>query len=98
MKLYKLSISNAGIGMGVIYLLVVLYSIFDALTCYGDYCGMIMALPILNWIAIGLSLGRFASSTIVVYLWYAILVIVNLIIFYFIGFGIEKLYIRLFKK
>ena len=79
--------SKLGIILSGIYLLVTIIIAIKAFTCGQMYCDLIALLPVMPWNFVIEILGVFRNAGLVTWLFLASL---NLVIFYFIGFGISK--------
>lgn len=86
--------SKTGILIVTIYVLLITYFVYDGLTCSGMFCDLAITFPVMPW---PLLLEQFSwiSDGIITY-W--VLVLLNIIILYFIGFGIGKLVGNFRKK
>ncbi len=70
--------SKLGLILASIYLIITLIIVLYSFNCSGMYCGLMVILPIMNWIFLE---GLFSDSMIT----YILLVILNTIILYLLG-------------
>jgi len=79
--------SKVGILFVGFYFLLIILTLIMANICSGMYCGMIIVLPIMPW-------AMLTVINIPDFIAYVLFAIINTLIVYLIGYGIQKTYIK----
>ena len=89
--------SKYGIIAVGLYLLFVLWTIIEARTCEGIYCGFVIIMGVLPWAL--LPLGRVIQndSLVIGIIVFSLLVLINALIIYFIGYFVQKRFGKSYK-
>lgn len=83
-----MKINKAGAILVGIYYLITIMVVIQALTCKSMYCGLILVGPIMPWVFV---LEGMVSDSISIYV---LMVGLNSLLLYFIGYGLSCLFKR----
>lgn len=89
-------INKTGIVFVALYLVFSLVVYLYSFSCSGNFCGFYILMIALPWILMGPVLDLF--WVISWPLFFTIVILLNLVLFYFVGLGLSRLFGRFFKR
>ena len=85
--------SKFGIGLVVLYCLLVVWTVYEMNTCNGMFCDLIIIIPVLPWTYFLEFIGFLPDNMII----WGVLVFANALILYLVGYFIQKKFANDYK-